>query len=336
MPWERIADVNLNRLNESLKFIEDVVRFSLENKTLLKKIRKIRNEFLRIKKSLPIKHIIDFRESGTDLGRTAAFDIQMKRIPEDLIIANLTRAKESSRILEEILKSTNVKTSKGMKEIRFHLYDLEKSVVGSLVRKFNPRVYAIIDEKYLSRYPIRDMVSILEKNGATMLQLRIKTLPDRSFYNIALRIKNAIQNSDIKFIINNRLDIALACRADGIHLGKDDMPVRMVREILGGTYIIGASASTIRDAESAQKDGADYIGVGALFKTRTKKDAIICRFSVFKSICKKITIPVVGIGGITNKNYRTVFAAGAAGIAVSSYLFEGDIKQNIRALTRKK
>jgi len=328
--------VNLNRLNEALKFIEDVIRFSLENKVLLIRIRKIRNEFLKIKKDISLADIINSRQSSHDLGRAAKFDIQTKKTSEDLIIANLTRAKESARIIEEILKSINLKISNRMKEIRFQLYDLEKYIIGCLKKIFNPRINAVIDEKYLLAYRIKNMMDVLENNGVTMIQLRIKTLSDRKFYNYAVRIKKFLKKKEIKFIINNRLDIARASGADGVHLGQDDMPARMARRILGENYIIGVSAHNIDEANKAEKEGADYIGVGSIFRTKTKSDAHICGLSVLKSICKKITIPVVGIGGITNRNYRDVFRAGAAGIAVSSYLFEGDLLKNISLLTHRK
>ena len=326
----------MNRLNEALKFIEDVIRFSLENKVLLIRIRKIRNEFLKIKKDISLADIINSRQSSYDLGRAAKFDIQTKKTSEDLIIANLTRAKESARIIEEILKSINLKISNRMKEIRFQLYDLEKYIIGCLKKIFNPRINVVIDEKYLSAYRIKNMMDVLENNGVTMIQLRIKTLSDRKFYNYAVRIKKFLKKKEIKFIINNRLDIARASGADGVHLGQDDMPARMARRILGENYIIGVSAHNIDEANKAEKEGADYIGVGSIFRTKTKSDAHICGLSVLKSICKKITIPVVGIGGITNRNYRDVFRAGAAGIAVSSYLFEGDLLKNISLLTHRK
>lgn len=336
MRWERIADVNLNRLDESLKFIEDVVRFSLEDKPLLTHIRKIRQEFLGVKKALPTAYMLSFRKSSADLGRSAKFDNRIKRSTRDIVAANITRAKESSRILEEIFKSVNVLMSTKMKKIRFNLYDLEKSSTGLFERKFNPRLYAIIDEKHLKTYNMKDMIHVLENNGVTMIQLRIKTLPDRKFYYYAMRIKNALRKEEVKFIINNRLDIALACRAHGVHCGQEDMPTRKTRGVLGDNYIIGVSAHSVAQAIKAERDGADYIGVGSVFKTKTKSDAYICGLSGLKAICKKTNIPVVGIGGITNRNYRRVLKAGAAGIAVSSYLFEGNIKKNVRALTVKK
>lgn len=335
MRWERIADVNLNRLDESLKFIEDIVRFSLENKPLLTQIRKIRQEFLGIKKAVPIAYMLSFRKSSADLGRFAKFDIRMKRSTRDIVHANITRAKESARILEETFKSANLLVSARMKKIRFRLYDFEKTITGLFERRFNPRLYAIIDEKYLKAYNIKNMIHILENNGVTMIQLRIKTLPDRKFYNYAMKIRDALRKEEVKFIINNRLDIAIACHAHGVHCGQEDMPISETRGILGDNYIIGVSAHTLEQAQKAQQEGADYVGVGALYKTRTKSDARVCGLTVLRSICKKVAIPVVGIGGITDKNYRKVLKAGAAGIAVSSYLFEGNVKKNVRALTAK-
>lgn len=336
MPFERIIDVNLNRLDESLKFVEDIIRFSLQNKRLLTEMRKIRNDFLKIKKALPLTDIISFRKSTHDLGRGAKFDIQSKKTPEDLITANLARAKESTRIIEETLKTQDIAASNRMKNVRFGLYDLELHINELLRRKFVPRLYAIIDEKYISKYRLNEIIRVLENNGATMIQLRIKTLHDRAFYNYAAKIKKSITKRTIKFIINDRIDIAQACHADGVHLGQHDIAVKAARAILGAGYIIGASAHTIRDAQLAQRQGADYIGVGALFKTKTKTDAPVCGLSVLKSICKKVDIPVVGIGGITKRNYKTVFRAGASGITVCSYLFEGHLRKNIRSLTDKK
>jgi len=333
---ERIVDVNLNRLDESLKLIEDIIRFSFENTYLLAQVREIRNDFLKVKKVLPLNEIVAFRESQHDLGRGAKFDIATKKTSADLIIANLARAKESSRILEEILQSQAFGLSNKVKKIRFQIYDLEKGIYNLTQRKFSPRLYAIIDEKYLSAYRLTEMIDVLKNYGATMIQLRIKNLSDQEFYNCALKIRKAINKSAVHFIINNRIDIAQACHADGVHLGQDDIPTNVARKILGDSYIIGASARNIQEAKLAQNQGADYIGVGAIFKTKTKPDAQICKLTTLKRICQNVDKPVVGIGGITNKNYRAVLKAGADGIAVCSYLFEGDLRKNIRSLTPRK
>jgi thiamine-phosphate pyrophosphorylase len=336
VPFERIIDVNINRLDESLKFTEDIIRFSLQNKELLSDIRKIRNDFLKIKKALPLDEIVTFRKSMHDLGRKAQFDLHLKKAPDDIITANITRAKEAARIIEETLKTRNIAISSRLKKLRFKIYDLELHMNESLRKKFTPRLYVVIDEKYLFKYRPDEIIKIFKTNNVTMVQLRIETLDDRTFYNYAQKIKKTIGKSHIKFIVNNRIDIAQACRADGVHLGQHDIPIKAARTILGPIFIIGASARTVKDALMAQKQGADYIGVGAVFKTMTKKDAPVCGLSVLQSICENVDVPVVGIGGITDKNYKMVLRAGASGIAVCSYIFEGNLRKNLRSLTGRK
>ncbi|HEC78733.1 MAG TPA: thiamine phosphate synthase [candidate division WOR-3 bacterium] len=336
MQWERIADVNLNRLDESLKFLEDLIRFELANQKSLDLIRNIRREFLNIKRNLPWFEIIGHRKSQKDPGRHGKFDTRTDSSLKELVIANFTRAKESCRILEELTKSGTLGISRRVKELRFKIYDLEKTVAAILAKQFDPSLYVILDERYLGFHRIEDLVSIFEKNGVTMIQLRAKRLTARKFYNYAVRIKKAIRGDGLKFIINDRTDIALACRAHGVHLGQDDFNARIAREILGENYIIGVSARTTEEAERAVKQGADYLGVGAVFKTVTKADAVVCGLKTLQKICRKVNIPVVAIGGINAGNFQRVLKSGAAGIAVCSYIFDGDIKRKIRALTRKK
>jgi thiamine-phosphate pyrophosphorylase len=325
----------VNRLDESLKFIEDVVRFNLENKTLLKKVRGLRAVFLQVKRRLREQHIVTFRNSRQDLGREADFDTGQRRSDEDLIVANLTRAKESARTLEEITKQERSTLSRLCKRLRFGLYDIESSIMDILDRSFDPRIHIILDEQYLLGKNIRTLVRMLEAQGATMFQLRIRTLPDRRFCRYGETIKQVLKKKSTKFIVNDRIDIALACNADGVHLGQDDMPVRTARRILGSGMIIGASARTVMQARVAERQGADYLGVGSLFPTRTKTDARSTSMRSLRAICKQTNIPVIGVGGITDKNYRSVLRAGAAGIAVASYVLKGDARRAIRSLTKK-
>ena len=285
MSWDCIADVNLNRLSESLKLIEYVAGFTLENRTLISKIRSIRQDFLMVKKVLPFSSLIRHRQSQTDIGRAVRFDTAHKRSSQATVLANFARAKESARILEEVCKSTNRKASQRMKKIRFQLYDLEKMFVAYTQRRFNPRFYIILDEKYLHKHKIEKVVPLLIRYGAAMIQLRIKTLTDAQFLRCGLRVRRTIKNKDVKFIVNNRVDIALACNADGIHLGQHDVSVSIARQVMGGHYIIGVSAHTVAQARRAEKAGADYLGVGALFPTSTKEDAHVRGLSVLKSIC---------------------------------------------------
>jgi thiamine-phosphate pyrophosphorylase len=335
MSWERILDVNLNRLTESLKFLEDVIRFSASNQTLLPEIRRLRRDFLAAKKKIPLVKIIAFRQSRRDPGRPAGFDSRDRKSFPDLVLAGCARAKESSRTLEEILKISDPAAANRVKELRFKIYDLEKSLLEPLGRRFDPRLQAVLDEKYLPRLNLTRTIPILIYHGATMIQLRVKTWPDRKFYRLARTLRGLITDPKVTFIINNRPDIARVVNADGVHLGADDLPVRTVRKFLGSSFVIGASAVNLTQAARAQAEGADYLGVGAVFATGTKPEARPCGLAVLKRICGHSRIPVIAIGGITAANRRAVRKTGAAGIAVCAALFEGDLKNNLRSLTGK-
>jgi thiamine-phosphate pyrophosphorylase len=331
----RIIDVNLNRLDESLKLIEDITRFQIEDRTLLAKIREIRKNFLKFKQSLPLEHIVAARKSHQDLGRRPRFDSARKKGMSSLLLSNLSRAKESSRIIEETLKGMRTDLSRTIKEIRFQIYDFEKAIVAFQTKRFDPYLNAIIDEQYVRLSNIERVAKTLVNNGATMIQLRAKTLSDRSFMKYASNVRKATKNTAVKFIINNRLDIALACDADGVHIGQKDIPVTKARVILGDACIIGASAHNLKEARKAEAQGADYLGVGAIYRTKTKSDAQICGLRTLRAVCKRATIPVIAIGGINDKNYKTVLKAGASGIAVASFLFEGNLKKRLHSLTAK-
>lgn len=333
MPFSRIIDVNLNRLDESLKLIEDIARFHIANRALLSQIRKIRSEFRDFKKSLPLRDIIRSRRSSEDPGRPTNFDTRTTKPVSAVILSNLARAKEASRILEETSKTFRAKSSGLMKEIRFKIYDLEKEIIRHIDKNFDPHLQVIIDEQYVSSCDVEEVTKILMANGATMIQLRAKEMDDRSFLKYASKIRETIGKKDVRFIVNDRTDIAMASNAHGIHLGQKDIPARVARRIMGDYAIIGVSARTVREARKAESDGADYLGVGALYPTKTKRDARTCTLSTLRSICRSVGIPVIGIGGVNSSNYRAVLRAGAAGIAISSFVFEGDMKKRLRSLT---
>jgi len=332
--WLRIIDVNINRLDESLKQIEDITRFYLEDRLLLSQIRDIRAHFLQFKRLLPLTRIIGARRSQKDLGRKTRFDSLKMRTFNGLILSCLSRAKESARTIEETIKTVDPSLSHQMKDIRFKIYDLEKNIMITRAKRFDPSLVAIIDEQYLSLPYLETIIRTLASNGATMIQLRIKKMDDRHFLSIARRIRKALNKPRVKFIINNRVDIALACNADGVHVGQCDMPITDIRKLAGEMFIIGASAHNLREAKRAELQGADYLGVGAIYPTKTKCDARVCTQRNLRTICRRVKIPVIGIGGISNRNYKAVLRTGASGIAVASYLFEGNLKQRIRSLTR--
>lgn len=162
------------------------------------------------------------------------------------------------------------------------------------------------------------------KGGVTVVQIREKTADTLDFYNLALKVKKITAKYNVPLIINDRVDIALAIDADGVHVGQSDMPGDVTRKLIGENKILGISAATIDEAKKAQKDGADYIGTGAVFPTATKDDAPSVTKNELKEIVNSIDIPVVAIGGINLENASQLTDTGIAGLSVVSAIMSSD------------
>lgn len=162
------------------------------------------------------------------------------------------------------------------------------------------------------------------KGGVTVVQIREKTADTLDFYNLALKVKKITTKYNVPLIINDRVDIALAIDADGVHVGQSDMPCDVTRKLIGEDKILGVSAATVDEAQKAEKDGADYIGTGAVFPTSTKDDAPEITRKDLKEVVDSINIPVVAIGGITIDNASELNDTGIAGLSVVSAIMSSD------------
>lgn len=162
------------------------------------------------------------------------------------------------------------------------------------------------------------------KGGVSVVQIREKTKDTLDFYNLALKVKEITTRYDVPLIINDRVDVALAIDADGVHVGQSDMPCDVTRKLVGPDKIVGISAATIDEAKKAEKDGADYIGTGAVFPTATKDDAPKITKKDLKEIVDSINIPVVAIGGINHNNASELIDTGIAGLSVVSAIMSSD------------
>jgi thiamine-phosphate pyrophosphorylase len=183
------------------------------------------------------------------------------------------------------------------------------------------RLYAITDRRWLGEKTLAEDVEAVLKGGATMLQLREKHLDTEDFRKEAEAIKKICAAYRVPFIINDNVDVAKAIGADGVHVGQSDMAAMDVRTRLGDDKIIGVSASTVKEALEAEREGADYLGVGAVFATGTKDDASAVSHKTLKAICDAVAIPVVAIGGITADNLPELSGTGICGVSVISALF---------------
>lgn len=162
------------------------------------------------------------------------------------------------------------------------------------------------------------------KGGVSVVQIREKTAETLDFYNLALKVKEITAKYDVPLIINDRVDVALAIDADGVHVGQSDMPCDVTRKLIGKDKILGVSAATIEEAKKAEKDGADYIGTGAVFPTATKDDAPSITKQDLKDVVESINIPVVAIGGITLENAHELADTGIAGLSVVSAIMSSE------------
>lgn len=194
-------------------------------------------------------------------------------------------------------------------------------------------LYLVTDRRLMSCPTIEDSVRLAIDGGASVVQLREKDCSSREFYGLAVRVKKITEPRNVPLIINDRIDIALAANADGVHLGQSDIPCREARKILGADKIIGVSAALPEEAAQAQADGADYLGVGAVFSTSTKTNTRPVTPGIIKQIRAAVTIPFVVIGGINFENIRQLYGLGINGAAaVSAVVSQPDIKTAARKM----
>lgn len=195
------------------------------------------------------------------------------------------------------------------------------------------RLYAVTDRAWLGKQSLCEQVEAALKGGVTCVQLREKNLDEADFLAEAMEISTLCRRYGVPFLINDNVDIALRCHADGVHVGQEDMQAAKVRQRLGPGRLIGVSAHSVEEAMAAEAAGADYLGVGAMFGTSTKKNVRPLTPEILKAICQAVEIPVVAIGGIHARNMAQLAGTGADGAALVSAIFGAeDIEAECRRL----
>lgn len=197
-------------------------------------------------------------------------------------------------------------------------------------------LYAVTDRSWLNGRSLYDQVELAIQGGVTFVQLREKNLDEDSFLEEARKIQKLCARYHVPFVINDNVEIAARTGADGVHVGQKDMEAGRARSILGEDKIIGVSVRTVEQALRAQEQGADYLGVGAVFHTGSKADAVEVSHETLRAICDAVEIPVIAIGGITRDNVTELKGSGICGIAVISALFaQPDIKEAAQILKKR-
>lgn len=184
--------------------------------------------------------------------------------------------------------------------------------------KLDLSLYLVTDKRNKTDDEFLEIIEEAIKGGTTVVQIREKEGETLDFYNLALKVKEITSKYNVPLIVNDRIDVALAIKSEGVHIGQTDMPADVARSLIGDEMILGVSASTVEEARKAEKDGADYIGTGAVFPTATKDDAPSITKDDLKEVTSSINIPTVAIGGITLENASELADTGIAGISVVS------------------
>ncbi|MBP5588085.1 MAG: thiamine phosphate synthase [Treponema sp.] len=197
-------------------------------------------------------------------------------------------------------------------------------------------LYAVTDRHWLKKsngiQTLEEQVEEAIEGGATFIQLREKNADEKEFLDLAFKVQAVCKKHNIPFVINDNVELAKKINADGVHVGQSDMNARDVRSFIGSDKILGVSAQTVEQALLAEKQGADYLGVGAVFSTNSKDDADYVPYETLKNICSAVKIPVVAIGGITLENLTELKDSGIVGISVISAIFGAE---NIKEATEK-
>ena len=198
------------------------------------------------------------------------------------------------------------------------------------------RLYLVTNRYQDSLESFLEKIETACRSGVTIIQLREKNLTTNQYYQLAKQVKEITDAYQVPLIIDDRLDVCLAVDAAGLHIGDDELPVSVARKVLGPEKILGVTAKTVKRALEAEEGGADYLGTGAIFPTTTKENAPITLISTLKTICQRVAIPVVAIGGLTSENIDQLIGTGIAGVAVVRDLMQAeDIESKSQAFLTK-
>ena len=198
------------------------------------------------------------------------------------------------------------------------------------------RLYLVTNRYQDSLESFLEKIETACRSGVTIVQLREKNLTTNQYYQLAKQVKEITDAYQVPLIIDDRLDVCLAVDAAGLHIGDDELPVLVARKVLGPEKILGVTAKTVERALEAEESGANYLGTGAIFPTTTKENAPITLISTLKTICQRVTIPVVAIGGLTSENIDQLIGTGIAGVAVVRDLMQAeDIEAKTQAFLTK-
>lgn len=319
----RVLDAAANRAREALRVVEDFARFVLDDPSLTGRLKLLRHRLASALARLPAGRLLAARNTPGDVGTSLTCAGEQTR-PDlaSVVTANCKRLQESLRSLEEYGKLVDISFAAQMEQIRYESYTLEGSLAvddaGPRLLLAAARLYVLIDGR-ASEAAFTELAAGLIASGVDVLQLRDKRLADRELLARARRLRELTRGTRTLFILNDRPDLAALAAADGVHVGQDEVGVAEARAVAGQHAIVGVSTHSLAQARRAAAEGADYLGVGPTFPSRTKAfdSAQLQGVELLRAVAGEIQLPAFAIGGIEAANLAEVLAAGITRIAVS-------------------
>lgn len=318
----RLVDANRNRALEALRVVEDQVRFGLCGDARESAgIKGLRHAIQQALAGLA-QEALPWRDAAGDPGNPGQRpDTRGREGARDVLGANLARAQEALRVLEEHAKLLAPAAAGALSQARYDLYGLGQRLLAGPPSLAGRRVYAIVGSGP-ARPSVEAQVEALLAGGVRLIQLREKGRSDRELLALGRALASRCEAKDALLILNDRADLARLCGAAGVHLGRDDLSPRDARALLGSDRHIGASVHDAAELAAALDEGPSYLGFGTLFASPTKPELGAQGLSALSALAARSPLPIYGIGGVTRANAARVIEAGAQGVAVASDLVE--------------
>lgn len=318
---QRILDANANRAREALRVMEDVARFALDDATLARELKELRHALRDALASLPAGWIEAGREVETDVGREISTENERsRRNLADVATAAGKRLSEALRSIEECLKLADERAAAEVEQLRYRAYEVDARLAlrTAPLRAKQWGVCVLLTESICKR-PWREVLLGSIAGGADAVQVREKHMTARELCNRVREVIDIARPANVTVIINDRVDVALACGADSVHLGTEDIAIADARRAASRTLLIGASTHSLAEAEHAVAQGADYCGVGMMYASSVKPDREPEGMAYLQKFLARFPhMPHLAIGGVTPENAAELVAAGARGFAVST------------------
>ena len=315
----RILDANLDRAREGLRIVEEWCRFGLNSAPLTEECKQLLQELAR----WHVPELRAARDTPGDPGTELTHPQEQQRSSlEQVLRVNLCRIEEALRVLEEYGKLYSAEMGMACKQMRYRVYTLESNLL-------TPQRHQRLQESllYLVTSPSENLFATVEaalQGGLSLVQYRDKTADDSVRINNARKLRQICHNYNALFIVNDRVDLALAVDADGVHLGQQDMPIAAARQLLGPQRIIGRSTTNPEEMQRAIEEGADYIGVGPVYETPTKVGRSAAGLEYVRYAQEHASVPWFAIGGLDTNNLQDVLSAGAERVAVVRAIMQAE------------